>query len=359
MSEFTAQAPALDMQKVEQFAGQFIADLSASYSGVMTLLGHELGLYKAMEESGPIGSAELAAKTGTFERYVREWLNNQAAGGYLEYYPKDGTYSLPAEHALVLAQKDSPAFMLGGYQVVSSMWHDREKLADAFLTGKGIGWHEHNHSLFHGVESIYRAGYIANLTEVWIPALEGAEPKLQIGARVADIGCGHGASTILMAKKYPNSTFIGYDYHRESIEVAQKNASEEELENVSFELLDAEGYEHESFDLICFFDCFHDLGNPLKALANARKNLAPGGSIMLVEPNASDRVEENFNPIGRMFYAASTALCVPHSRSEEGDYCLGAQAGPSIVEKISKEAGFARFRIADQSPVNLVYELMI
>ena len=358
MSVSTKEKPTIDMGKVEAFAGQFINDLSANYSGVMVLIGHELGLYKAMEGMGPLTSAELSGKTNTYERYIREWLNNQAAGGYLHYDAQSKTYELPAEHALVLTQSDGPLFMTPGYSVVNSFWHDKDKLEYAFKSGKGIGWHEHNHNLFHGVEGIYRAGYKANLIDVWLPSIQGLGEKLTQGCRVADVGCGHGASAILMAEQYPNSEIYGFDYHQESVDVARARAKDKGLTNVFFEVAHAENYEEENFDLIAFFDCFHDFGHPLNSIKYAREKLAPEGVLMLVEPNASDQVEDNFNPIGRMYFAASTALCVPHSHSEEGDYCLGAQAGPSIVEKIAKEAGFSRFRIADQSPVNLVYEIM-
>lgn len=351
------EALPIDESRVEEFTGQFIADLSASYSGVMTLLGHELGLYKAMDSHGPITARELATQTDTYERYVREWLNNQAAGGYVLYDPVNETYELPAEHALILSKEESTIFMATGYFIVSSLWHDKDKVVNAFKSGEGIGWHEHHQNLFVGVEDIYRAGYKANLTDVWIPYLDGIEEKLDHGGRVADIGCGHGASVILMAEKYPNSEFYGFDYHAESIATAKKRAEEAGLTNVFFEQVDAESYAGDNFDLICYFDCFHDFGNPLQAIRYARNKLSEDGSLMLVEPNAGDKVEDNFNPVGRMFYAASTALCVPHSHSQEGDYCLGAQAGPAVVEEIAHEAGFSYFRIADQNPFNLVFEI--
>jgi SAM-dependent methyltransferase len=359
MSVLTENKKAIDLKKAEQFAGQFIMDLSANYSGVMTFLGQELGLYEAMRDAGPLTSTQLATKTKTYERYVREWLNNQAAGGYVVYDPAEGTYELPEEHSLVLTEKSSPLLLGPAYFVVSSLWKDKEKLADAFRSGRGIGWHEHHHHLFHGVEAVYRTGYLANLNSVWIPSLEGMEEKLHNGGRVADVGCGHGASTILMAEKFVNSEFYGFDYHQESIDVARQRAKDKGLTNVFFQKIDAEKYEQGNFDLICFFDCLHDLGNPLKALRYARTKLASEGSVLLVEPNASDKIEENFNPIGRMFYAASTALCVPHSHSEDGDYCLGAQAGPGTVGNIVKDAGFSRFKIAQQTLVNLIYEAKV
>ncbi|MBC7937879.1 MAG: class I SAM-dependent methyltransferase [Rhizobacter sp.] len=357
MQVLTEEKKVVDLKKAEQFLGQFILDLSANYSGVMTLLGQELGLYQAMRGAGALTATQLASKTNTFERYIREWLNNQAAGGYVMYDADNRTYELPEEHALVLTEKDSP-FLLGpAYYVVNSLWKDKEKLSKAFTSGSGIGWHEHHHDLFHGVESVYRTGYLANLNNVWIPSLNGMEEKLLNGGRVADIGCGHGASTILMAEAFPNSEFYGFDYHRESIDVAKLRAEEKGLTNIFFIEAGADEYKTGNFDLICFFDCLHDLGNPLKALRYARTKLAPKGSLLFVEPNAGDNPEDNFNPIGRMFYAASTALCVPHAHSEEGDYCLGAQAGPAAVEKIAKEAGYTRFRIAQQNPINLIFEV--
>lgn len=359
MLALTEEKKVIDLEKVNQFAGQFILDLSANYSGVMTLLGQELGLYEAMRGAGPLTPAQLAIKTDTYERYIHEWLNNQAAGGYVLYNPESKTYELPEEHSLVLTEKDSPFLLAPAYFVVNSLWKDKDKLLQAFRSGSGIGWHEHHHHLYHGVETIYRTGYLANLNSVWIPSLPGMEEKLRNGGRVADIGCGHGASTILMAERFPESEFYGFDYHQESIDVARQRAQDKGLTNVFFQKVDAEGYEQGNFDMICFFDCLHDLGNPVKALRYAHTKLASEGSLLVVEPNSSDKTEENFNPIGRMFYAASTALCLPHAHSEDGDYCLGAQAGPAVVEKIVKEAEYSRFRIAQQTPINLVFEVKI
>lgn len=355
----TTEAPAPDMEKLEHFAHSFVSDLSASFSGVMALVGHELGLYKALQAYGPLTSRELAESTNCFERYVREWLNNQTAGGYVLYNPEKETFELPLEHAMVLVQQDSPVFMAANYYVVDSIWQDREKLTHAFRSGEGIGWHEHHHNLFHGVEAMFKSGYQANLTNVWIPALDGLEEKLISGGRIADIGCGHGASAILMAEKYPNTMVYGYDYHKGSIDVAKQRAEEKGLTNIIFTAVGAEGYAEDNFDLICFFDCFHDLGNPLEAVRFARTKLNKQGSLMVVEPFANDKLEDNINPISRMFYAGSTALCVPHSHSEDGDFCLGAQAGPSVVEEITRQAGYSKFRIAEENPVNLIYEVKI
>lgn len=350
------KAPTLDEQKVQQFAGQVVTDLAANLSGAMIIIGHELGLYKAMAGAGPLTADELSEKTNTFKRYVQEWLNNQAAGGYIIYHPESKTYELPTEHAMILAMEEGPAFMTPGFYIVSSLWHDKDLVVEAFKTGKGLGWHQHNHDLFFGTEAFFRSGYKANLAHSWIPALTGIDDKLQQGGRAADIGCGHGASTLIMADKYPNSEFYGFDYHEDSINIAKQRAREAGLSNVVFEVAAADNFARGDFDLICFMDAFHDMGNPLKAISHARTQLAPGGSLMLVEPAAGDTVEENLNVIGRMFYAASTAFCVPHSHSQEGDYCLGAQAGPRVTADIVKKAGYSQFRIAQRTPVNLIYE---
>ncbi len=347
----------LDMEKVQAFAGQVIDDLSAGMSGVLVQIGDELGLYGALQELGPTNAKKLSLKTGTFERYIQEWLNNQAAGGYIDYNPEQKTYSLPEEHALILADSNSPFFMAPGFQVVSSLWYDKDKMVQDFKEGKGIGWHQHHHNLFFGTEAFFRSGYRANLVNEWIPALEGVEDKLMQGAKVADIGCGHGASTILMATKYPNSFFYGFDYHAESIDTAKLRASEAGLTNAIFEVASAQDFEESGFDLICYMDAFHDFGNPLNAIQHAKSKLTDEGSIMLVEPASFDEPEKNFNPIGRMFYAASTTLCVPHSHSQDGGYCLGAQAGPERVRQIIGEAGFSQFRIAQRTPVNLILEI--
>lgn len=348
-----------DHVKVEQFAGQVISDLSANMSGAMSIIGHELGLYKAMAGAGPLTAAELAEKTQTFMRYVQEWLNNQAAGGYLVYNPDEKTYELPAEHAIILAAEDSPGFMTAGFYIVSSLWQDKDLLVQAFKTGEGLGWHEHHHNLFFGTEAFFRSGYKANLLNTWIPSLPGVVEKLEKGGRVADIGCGHGASTLMMAERFPNSVFYGFDYHPGSVQVATQRAAEAGLTNVVFEVAAADNFSTGNFDLVCFMDAFHDFGNPFRAVEHAKTKLATDGSLLIVEPASSDKVEENFNVVGRMFYAASTAFCVPHSHSQDGDYCLGAQAGPGAVEDILKQAGYSQFRIVQKSPVNLVYEAKI
>lgn len=344
-----------DPDKVQAFAGLVISELSANMGGVMLQIGHELGLYKAMSDGQPYTAASLASKTGTYKRYIQEWLNSQAAGGYLEYEKETGTYSLSSEKAMVLAIEDSPAFLAPGFNVVQSMWTDKDRLRDAFKTGEGIPWHKHHHSLFFGTEAFYRSGYRANLVNNWIPKMGGMHEKLEAGGVVADVGCGHGASTLIMAEKYPTSTFHGFDYHRESILVAEERAKTKGIKNAFFHHKDAFSFDQE-FDMICYMDAFHDFGDPLKSAQKAFECLRPDGSLLLVEPFAGDEVENNFNPIGRMFYSASTALCVPHSNSEKGQCCLGAQAGPKKIFSILQEAGFGRLSIVEQTPVNLIIE---
>jgi SAM-dependent methyltransferase len=323
----------------------------------MTTLGHKLGLYKAMAGAGPLSAHEVASRAGCAERYVREWLNSQAAGGYVDYHPASETYELPAEHALVLADEDSPAFFPPAWEVVASLWFDENKAIDAFQTGKGIPWGDHDGRLFCGVAAFFRPGYTANLTTNWIPALDGAADKLAAGARVADIGCGHGHSTIIMAEAYPNSRFWGFDTHAESVAAARENASRAGVDDrVTFEVADAKSYPNQGYDLICMFDCLHDLGDPVGAARHAAHALEDDGTVMLVEPFAHDRVEDNFNPIGRLYYAASTTLCCAHSLSEEVGLALGAQAGEGRLADVFAKAGFGSFHRATETPFNLVLE---
>jgi SAM-dependent methyltransferase len=344
-------------EKVEAFAAQFVSDWAAAYSGVMTKLGHRLGLYKAMAHHGPMGVAELAEKIAINERYLLEWLNNQAAGGYVKYDSAQRKYELPAEHVPVLVDENSPFFMAGGLGGITAIYKAENRLAEAFKSGAGIGWHEHDESLFYATESLFRTGYQANLTTNWIPALTGVDAKLKAGATVADIGCGHGASTIIMAQAYPNSNFVGFDYHPASIEVARKRAQEASVaERVHFEVASAKDYPGSKYDLICFMDCLHDLGDPLGAAQYAYRAIAADGAVLLVEPRAGDRVEQNLNPIGRLFYAASTAFCTPNSLSQEVGTALGAQAGEGKLADIMFQAGFRNFRRATETPFNLIFE---
>lgn len=344
--------------KIETFVGQVVTDMAASMSGVMSNIGHKLGLYQAMTGAGPITPTQLAQKTGTHERYVLEWLNNQAAGGYVTYDPATRTYELPDEHAMVLANPESPVFMAPGFDTISSVWLDEDKVADAFQSGKGIGWHEHHHRLFCGVEAFFRTGYRTHLTSEWIPALEGVDAKLQVGAKVADIGCGHGASTILMAQAYPNSTFVGFDYHDKSVETARQRAEEAGVaDRAKFEAATAKNFPGSDYDLVCFMDCLHDMGNPVGAAEHTREVLADDGTVLLVEPFAGINIEDNLNPVGRYFYAASTAICTPCSLSQEVGLGLGAQAGERRLAQVMAEAGFTRFRRATQTPFNLILEV--
>ena len=348
---------AIDEGKLDAFMGSAVVDLGAAVSTALTVIGDKLGLYQAMDGAGPLTPAELAERTGTAERYVREWLSNQAAGGYVTYDPKAGTFTLPDEQAYALAQDDSPVFLGGFAQMVLSIYRDLPKIIDAFRTGEGVGWHEHDHELFHGTERFFRPGYAANLESSWIPALDGVEEKLRAGARVADVGCGHGASTIVLAQAYPNSTFVGTDYHPESIDAARKAAAEAGVsDRVTFEVASAKEYPGTGYDLVAFFDCLHDMGDPVGAAEHVRSTLAPDGTWLIVEPNANDRLEDNLNPVGRVFYGASTVICTPASLSQEVGLALGAQAGEARLRDVVTKAGFTRFRRATETPFNLVLE---
>ncbi len=351
-----ATAP-IDMDKLHAFMGRAVGDMGAGLHAVLILLGDKLGLYKAMADSQPVTSAELAQRTGTNERYVREWLKANAASGYITYDPPTESFTLPPEQALALAIENSPAFLPGAFQIISSCFHDAGKIEDAFRTGKGVGWHEHHHDLFHGTERFFRPGYIANLTSSWIPALDGVTAKLQSGAKVADIGCGLGASTILMAKEYPQSEFFGFDYHAGSIDLAKAAAAREGVgDRVTFEVASAKAYPGKDYDFVAFFDCLHDMGDPRGAAAYVHSTMKPDGTWMIVEPYAEDTTEGNLNPVGRVFYSASTMLCVPASMSQEVGAALGAQAGEARIRDVVTSGGFERFRRATQTPFNLVFE---
>lgn len=348
---------AVDEERLMTFMGQAVTDMSAAMSVALMYIGDRLGLYKAMAGAGPITSRQLAEKTGTTERYVREWLSNNAAGGYVTYDADAQTFELLDEQAFALADESSPVFLGGAFQLLASCWNDAELIVEAFKTGKGVGWHEHDHRLFQGTERFFRPGYAGNLTTAWIPALDGVEAKLQAGAKVADVGCGHGASTIIMANAYPKSTFVGFDYHDKSIDAARKAAAEAGVsDRITFEVATAKDYPGSEYDLICFFDCLHDMGDPVGAAAHARQALESDGTVMLVEPFANDKLEDNFNPVGRMYYGASTMLCTPASLSQEVGLGLGAQAGEARLAAVAREAGFSRFRRATETPFNLVLE---
>jgi len=347
----------IDEEKLMEFMGRAVSDMAAAISIELMTIGDKLGLYKAMAGAGPLTSRQIADRTSTSERYVREWLNNQVAGGYIIYDPALTTYALPDEHALALADEDSPVFLGGAFDLMAACWDSEDRIIDAFRTGEGVGWHEHHPRLFAGTERFFRPGYKANLTTAWIPSLDGVEAKLESGALVADIGCGHGASAIIMAQAYPNSRFHGFDYHEASIDTARKRAVEAGVaDRVQFDVASAKKFDGRAFDLVCFFDCLHDMGDPLGAAVHAREALAADGTVLLVEPYANDALEENINPVGRMFYAASTLLCTPASLSQEVGTALGAQAGEERLRQIFTEAGYRTFRRATETPFNLVLE---
>lgn len=347
----------LNQDKLNDFVGRAVADLSAGYGGVMVSLGDKLGLYRALQNAGPLTPQEVAKRTGCAERYVREWLNSQVAGEYLVYHPESGCYELPPEHAHVLADSDSPVFIPPAWNVPASMWFDEARALDAFRTGEGVPWGEHDGRLYCGVAAFYRNAYRGSLISEWLPALDGIVEKLERGARVADIGCGYGHSTVLMAEAFPNSRFWGFDTHAESLAAAGGIAADAGVsDRVTFEEADAAGFSEAGFDLICFFDCLHDMGRPVDAARQAAGALAEDGSVMLVEPFAQDRVEENISPVGRLYYAASTTLCCAHAISEDGTHVLGAQAGEARLADVFTEAGFGTFRRAHETPFNLILE---
>jgi SAM-dependent methyltransferase len=352
-----APTPTIDESKLNAFMGQAVQDMGAAMHAALVVVGDKLGLYKAMAGAGPLTSAQLAEKTGTHERYVREWLNANAAGGYIAYDAATKTYTLPPEQALALAIEDSPAFLPGAFQVISAVMRDEPKITDAFRTGRGVGWHEHDTELFQGTERFFRPNYAAHLISEWIPALSGIKARLENGGRAADVGCGHGSSTILMAKAFPKSTFFGFDYHPASIKWAQKAAQDAGVgDRITFEVASAKDFPGEEYDLVTFFDCLHDMGDPVGASAHVRSTLARHGAWMIVEPFANDKVEDNLNPVGRVYYSASTMICTPASRSQEVGLALGAQAGEARMRDVVLSGGFTGFRRAAETPFNLVFE---
>ena len=347
----------IDEAKLEAFMGQAVTDMGAVISAPLFVIGEKLGLYKAMAHAGPLTSEEVAERSGAAERYVREWLRNQAAGGYITYDAEEDRYTLPDEHALALADEDSPFYILGVYDSIASLYADEDQILEAFRSGRGMGWHEHDHRLFRGTERFFRPGYRGNLVSEWIPALDGVEAKLERGAKVADVGCGHGASTIIMAEAFPNSQFVGFDYHEASIERAAEAAEEAGVgDRISFEVAAAKDYPGSGYDLVCVFDCLHDMGDPVGAAAHVRQTLDGDGTWMIVEPFANDRVEENLNPVGRIFYGASTVICTPASLAQEVGLALGAQAGQARLTEVLNEGGFTRVRRATETPFNLILE---
>jgi SAM-dependent methyltransferase len=346
---------AVDEERLNAFLGKAVGDMGAAVSAVLVSLGDSLGLYKALAKER-LTPAELAERTGTYERYIREWLGNQAAGGYVAYDAATGKYYLTEEQALCLANPNGPVDLPGFYSVVQDLFYVRERAEQNFRTGKGMEWGEHHPCLFHGTERFFRASYNAHLLTSWLPALDGVVDKLKRGGRGADVGCGHGASTILLAKSFPRSEFIGYDYHRPSIDVARERAKQAGVKNARFEVADAAGYKEKDFDLIAFFDCLHDMADPIGAARHARESLKPDGNCMIVEPFAGDRVEDNLNPVGRVYYGASSLVCVPVSLAKNGP-ALGAVAGEKRLREVVVDgAGFKRFRRATETPFNLILE---
>jgi SAM-dependent methyltransferase len=356
MQMSTTQVPAIDMNKLNAFIGQFVTDLGAAVHAGMVVIGEKLGLYKGLA-GGPLSPAQLAAKTKTDERYVREWLASQAAGGYVTYDDKTGNFSLSAEQAFALATEDSPAYLPGAFELALGSLAAVPRITESFRTGAGMGWHEHDDGVFHGCEKFFRPGYAANLVSSWIPALDDVKAKLEAGARVADVGCGKGASTVLMAKAFPKSQFFGFDYHDKSIEAARESARLSGVDDrVTFEVASAKGFPGKDYDFIAVFDSLHDMGDPIGAAAHVRQSLAKDGTWMIVEPFANDQLKDNLNPVGRVYYSFSTLLCTPCSRSQEVGLCLGAQAGETRIRHIVNAVGLTRFRRAAETPFNIVYE---
>ena len=349
---------AIDHEKLNNLLGKAVVDIGATFHSVLVLIGEKHGLYKALAKDGPMTAAELAKRTETAERYTAEWLAAQAAGGYITYDESTGKFHLTEEQAFALAQEDSPVYLPGAFQVALAATKARAKMEESFRSGAGVGWHEHDPELFHGTERFFRPGYAANLISSWIPALSGVLEKLNEGARVADVGCGHGSSTILMAQAFPKSKFFGFDYHPASIETARNRAKEAGVQDrVNFEVTRAKEYPGEDYDFVTFFDCLHDMGDPIGAATHVRKTLKQNGTFMLVEPFAQDDLAQNLNPVGRMYYSASTLICTPASRAQEVGMALGAQAGEKRLRDVLTKAGFTHFRRATETPFNLVFEV--
>ncbi len=357
MSTTTDQPVAVDGDKLMQFVFRAVDEVGATLNAALVVMGDRLGLYRGLAGAGQLSPAELADRTGTAERYVREWLNAQAAGGYVEYDPDSGCYSLPPEQTVALTDPTSPAYLPGFFQIALGSVIDSPRIVEKARSGDGFGWHEHVHDVHEGCERFFRPGYNAHLIAEWLPALEGVVEKLERGALVADVGCGHGASTILMATAFPNSTFVGTDYHAGSIETARQRAIDAGVaDRVSFQTEPAASYSGSGYDLVTMFDCLHDMGDPVGAARHVRGTLKPDGVWMIVEPNAGDRIEDNLNPVGRAYYGFSTLLCTPASLSQEVGLALGAQAGEARIHDVVQAGGLSRFRRAAETPFNLVFE---
>jgi SAM-dependent methyltransferase len=348
---------ALDMNRLQAFLGKAVVDFGATFNAALVRIGDKLGLYKGLAAGGPQTPAELAKRTGTAERYVREWLSCQAAGGYVTYDPSNGKFHLDDEQAFTMADESSPAFLPGAFQTALASIRAEDALLERFKTGEGLGWHEHHPELFVGVERFFRPGYAANLVSSWIPALQGVKEKLENGAKVADVGCGLGASTILMAKSYPKSQFVGFDYHDKSIESARQRAKEAGVgDRIKFEVAKAKDFPGRDYDFVTFFDCLHDMGDPKGAAAHVHSTMKKDGTWMIVEPFAGDKLEDNLNPVGRVYYGASTFLCTPASLSQEVGLALGAQAGEKRIRDVVTSGGFTHFRRATETPFNMIFE---
>ncbi len=346
----------MNEEKLHDFLGKMVNEMGAAANGVLILIGDRLGLYKALTNTGPMTSEELAQSTSTAERYVREWASAQAASGFIAFNPESQKFSMTPEQSMVFAIEDSPVIMTGAFYTISSMYHDEPKITKAFQTGEGVTWGNHNNCLFCGTEKFFKPSYKANLVSSWIPSLDGVEEKLKYGAKIADVGCGHGASTLIMAKAFPNSEFIGYDIHDKSIAHAAQMAKESGLSNVSFEVATAKDFPGNGYDLVTFFDSLHDMGDPVGACSHVASKLNKDGTCMIVEPFAKDNLEENLNPLGRAFYAFSTMLCTPTSLSQEVGLGLGSQAGEKRLREVAIEGGFRNFRRAAETPFNLILE---
>ncbi|HJR24111.1 MAG TPA: methyltransferase domain-containing protein [Acidimicrobiales bacterium] len=349
---------AIDEAGLEELIGRFAADFGAALHATTVVVGDKLGLYRALADLGPTDAAGLAAATDCDARLVQEWLDAQYVSGYCCHSAQTATYWLSPEQVALLADPTSPAFLVGAMTLAASTAKDEEKVREAFRSGAGLGWHEHHHDLFHGTERLFRPGYVGNLVSQWIPALEGTEEKLLAGGSIADLGCGHGASSILLAQAYPSSTVVGFDYHQGSIDVARKRAAEAGVaDRVRFEVASAQDFPGQGYDLVCIFDALHDMGDPPGAARHIRSALADDGTWLLVEPMAGDRLEDNVNPVGRIFYAASTCICTPGAQAQDGGCAFGAQVPEATWARVATEAGFGRFRRATETPFNRVFEV--
>ncbi|MGI9551091.1 MAG: class I SAM-dependent methyltransferase [Aurantibacter sp.] len=353
------ESPQLNEEKLHELLGKMVTEMGAAAIGPLIIMGDRLGLYKALETYGPMGSLQLADSTGTGERYVREWLAAMAASGYVTYNADTEQFHLTPEQAMVFSNENSPVLMTGAYYAISSMYHDQEIMEKAFKSGEGVSWGDHHSCLFCGTEKFFRPSYSTNLVSSWLPALDGVVEKLEKGGKVADVGCGHGASTMIMAKAFPNSEFIGYDFHEGSVKHAAAEAEKAGLGNISFHVATAKDFPGTGYDLVAFFDCLHDMGDPVGACKHVVKALKPNGTCLMVEPFANDTLAENMNPVGRAFYSFSTVLCTPSSLSQEVGLALGAQAGEKRLRDVAIQGGFKRFRRATETPFNLILEAQL